>query len=231
MGRKRIITTEELVSQAERYISERCGGNVLRFKIAQFSRYLISNGYPVYDPVIRRNKDFMAYIAEKKNGKKSIAQKNVVYERMDVDGLLNSGRGVESVRRTLINREDYYKTIYESFVEINARNKAIEKKTQDIMRENTDLKHETEDLKNEMRDIKKQLREARDLLKDYKEQITDYLYPGIAAEIIKKIEPSIPDQRTGIVNADIVEKNTVHAYTDLFQNKLVNELFITGERN
>ncbi len=231
MGRRKVITTENLIEQAEKYILECCAGNVMKFKIAQFSRYLIANGMPVNEPVIRRNIEFMNYISEKKNAKKSIAQKNVVFEMMDIDELLNSGRGIESLRRTLLNRENYYKSVYESFVQISKQSKEIEKASLETMNENEDLKREMEKMKKELNLVKTKLAETLALLKDYKSQITDFVYPAIAAEIIKLIEPAIPGQQDGIIMTDAVESKVVDANTDLFNNKLINDLFRSVERN
>lgn len=138
MGRRKVITTEELI----RLIDEFC----LQFSdedltIPALGRYIRSKGMNVKDYIIRRNQKAREYIdAIKSKNRNNHIQTVVVYHPLDVNKFMSVNRQAKDMRQALSTLDAYYASVAHSAATLIKESKAIKAENAELKKENEELK-------------------------------------------------------------------------------------------
>ena len=188
MGRKKVISDEELIVSLERFLLEKCQGKAQFFKIPRFGAYLRNNGYPeVKDHIIRRRKQISAYLEEAKKLENNYDLYIIAtFRTIDVEHFIDKNHSISAMRRALSELNSYYKSVCESAIRLNEKSQ-----------KNINDKNENEsiiiELRRNLQELNENNKQQKDRIKELKEQnskqrkiIDDYVYPEIANELLKR---------------------------------------------
>lgn len=209
MARIKKIKTEEILSFVDQYMLEHPDEKITLPKVGDFIR---SKGHNVADYLIRRDKQAVQYIHEKKCGSLEVALQTVaVYQTLDVEGFLDRNKSPVMLKKALTERDRYYKGIALSatklFNQYNALRQELESEKHKIL----NLEKTNADL---MLRIKKgEERKTNETIFKLEQIIATYIYPEIANELLRK--EGLIDFVGNRVNASAVEKEKVDANTNV----------------
>ena len=226
MGRRKIITDEELLTYIERFLNERCEGKVELLKIPAIGEFIRSNGMPeVNDVIIRRNKKARNFI---ENLKKKQENEDIyvisTYKTLDVDAFIQRNCSISAIKKSLTELNIYYKKISESANKICEKYKDIEKKYKTLKVENKKISEKNVEYSNQNNLFKNEIKMLKNQNKALKMIINTYVYPEIANELLK--QSGILKNTGDIIDPKAIEENIIKTDTKIKSNSnVITQMF------
>lgn len=224
MAKRSLISNEEIIQLADRYIDEKCSGNSLNFKITDFAIFVQNNGFPMVNATqIRRKEDLRKYIEKlKADGNHDDEIITATYTTLDVDSFVDKNRSAKSLKSALTQLDGYYHKVADSAGRIFKESKQLKKQNKILSEENEQLKLELSKL---IEHKKKSLSSNKELLIErnaYKRIVDTYVYPEIANELLK--EQGILKNTPGYIQPEALEENLIKPDTN-FNTNIIQGLF------
>ena len=211
MGRKKIITDEQIIELIDRFYVEECNGDASLLKTKSIGIYIRNNGYPdCKDHLIRKKNTVKDYI----NKLKSAQDRNEVnilatYKTIDVDEFIENNHSKSSMKKALSELNMYYKSVSDAAIKLHKKNMELEEKLKKSLSDEENIsKH-----KQEISDLKQIIKELKNENKQLRTIIDTYVYPEIANELLK--ENGLLQNTNGIVDTDVINSNMIHADTPI----------------
>lgn len=182
-------SNEELITLIDKYFFEVNHEQIKCLKYTDIAAYLSKiTGSVIMEYDIRRNKEIASYIKKLKSDSKKLNESNaLVYIPLDVTMFIHKNNNPYLLKKSLLERDQYYQSIYSTACEISSENNLIEKKLSELLEANKALKLEIKEqndhinmIYNENKNLKIQLIRLRDIVKDS-------VYPEIANELLREI--------------------------------------------
>ena len=215
MGRKKLITEEQLRSLIDEFYYKVCEGNANRLRIPEIGSYIRANGFPgLKDYIIRRDQEATAHIDELKKSSDGLDISLIVsFKTLDVDKFININRGDSRMKKALTELDQYYKSICESATSISQKFKQSEDKIRNLEKKLDVTSTSLEELKKNESRLKKEKKALSEECKNLRQIIDTYVYPEIANELLTKA--GLLHKTDEIVNIAAVEENLIKAETEV----------------
>lgn len=226
MGRKAILSDDKMVELLEQFFIEKCEKNPSMIKIPAFAEYIRNSGYPdVKDYIVRRNEAVRERIEQlKESTEEEIIKSAVVFRNMDIDEFLAHKTSPATLKKALMERDEYYRHLSISANYCIKENKILEQKVISLEKENERITVEKETAEKELELCKKQVQELKDIQNKLRSFIDTYVYPEIANELLK--QDGLIKETAGIVSTDVIENKLIDAGTDVKpKNHIIRGLF------
>lgn len=210
MARKNKIDTESLINLIDKFLIEKCDGNVKQLKIPEIGNYIRENGYEVEDYLIRRNQVARQHIqnlndtSEEEHFLQVAVFRDINYElffqRNTTKGKIISG---------LKERDEYYRKITMSAAHAFKENKKLEKQNNELLQKNIELKEQFSHIQGCEKSSSLVNKEYINENKKLREIIDIYVYPEIANELLRK--QGLIVQTAEIVNSTVLDREIISA--------------------
>ena len=209
MARMKKICTGEILAFVDQYMLENPDEKITLPKLGEFIR---SQGRNVADYLIRRDKQAVQYIQEKRHGSLEVALQTVaVYQILDVDNFLDRNKSPVKLKTALMERDRYYKGIALSATKLFKQYDALRQELESEKQKSASLEKANADLKQRLK--KGEERKTNETINKLKQIIKTYVYPEIANEILQK--EGLIDFVGNRVNTSVFEKEKVDVNTDV----------------
>lgn len=213
MGRKKLISDEELMLLFDNYLVEKCDGRIEMYKIPEFGTHLRSTGFPnVSDRILRRNEYLSKHVESLREASFNEDFRIVaVFNTIDIEKFIAKNNTVSKMKQALSSLNMYYKSVCESAMRLNtAGTKAIEmdeKKSRLI----SQLEKQVDEYNKDHMVMKDKLTDLEKENYTLKKIIDTYVYPEIANELLEKaglikIEDKII--KDSALDEDIIQAST-----------------------
>lgn len=188
MARPKLIDDKELLNLIKRYFNDVCEGNLKLFTMPKITEYINNNGYPTYAvESLRRSNTARNYIDSLIQTTQNNTITNLVaYKTLDVDAFLSTNRTKESLKRALIDLDNYYRTIADAASEIISSHNKDKETINTITEELKQAQNQVLELKATIDTLKQENREIQANNKALKGIVNDYVYPEIANELLSR---------------------------------------------
>ncbi|GAX06871.1 hypothetical protein IWT25_02218 [Secundilactobacillus pentosiphilus] len=225
MGRKKLIDDTELLAKVGEFVVRRCDGDAERFRIPEFGDYLRQNGYPqIPDHLIRRRKIVSDKIASLKQSTSAEDQAVVTtFKNLDVESFLEKNHSQAALKRSLVERDTYYKTVCDSALRLVREGRTLIDTNEQQVVQLTNFKHKNEELNAQITKQQGEIKSLNEENSKLRAIIADDVYPEIANELLKsagllKNTPDIikPETMTQIITADTPIKSESKVIQGLF---------------
>ena len=226
MARKKSIETDTLLNLLDEFYTLKCDRDTSLLKIPAIGEYIRSKGYAVQDYILRRDKAVRDYIDKLRTTSEKTYIKTVsVYRDMDIDLFLQKNSTTSKLKKSLEERECYYREITNSAAHSFNENRKLKQENSELKNQNQVLQL---DLNKERENSKILSSSQRSLIKENKllrEIIDTYVYQEIANELLKK--SGLIHETAGIVDENKIEDTIMSADTDVtkIKNKVIKGLF------
>ncbi|HEY5536051.1 MAG TPA: hypothetical protein VIL99_14090 [Ignavibacteria bacterium] len=210
MARKNKIDTETLINLIDKFLLEKCDGNVKQLKIPEIGNYIRDNGYEVEDYLIRRNQVARQHIkkfndtSEEEHFLRVAVFRDINYElffqRNTTKGKIISG---------LKDRDDYYRKITVSAAHAFEENRKLEKENNELLQKNIELKEQFSHIQRYEKSSSLVNKEYIDENKKLREIIDIYVYPEIANELLR--EQGLIKNTAEIVDSTALDREIISA--------------------
>lgn len=132
MTHKKLSNEEyvQLIKQIDKYFYEINREQLKCLKFTEIAKYLSKiKGYDIPEQFIRRNKEISGYVEKLKSQTRNAIQSNaIVYVRLDVNQFLQKNHTTTSLKKALIERDQYYNSICELAFKISNEDRLLNKK-------------------------------------------------------------------------------------------------------
>ena len=189
MGKKKLISDEQVLEHFEAYYFGPCDGLPERFSIPQFGKYIRQQpGFEnIADYLLRRCDALKKRIAEVSGIEGEERQIRIAaFRTLDVDEFLSKYTSLKPLRKALIDRDQYYKQVCASagyyIRKYDAQCSSLEEAQRIAREKETELKNVETMLKEEKN--RRLLAEKRS--RKLEEYINTYVNPGIADSLLVK---------------------------------------------
>ena len=226
MGRKAKIDDATILNLLDQFFIGTCKKDVSLLKIPAFAEFVRKNGYEdVQDYVVRRNSAVRERIEELKNNADETYQNHaVVFRNLDIDSFLAKNTSPASLKKALVERDDYYQQLSESAGYCIRKYNEQEEKIASLTAETDMLKSENASLSEEIKLSKIKLRSQQEEIQKLRTFIDTYVTPEIANELLK--QDGLLKTTSGIVSSNAVEKHLVKADTEVSpKSTVIRNLF------
>lgn len=211
MANKSSISDEEMLKLLKEYYYVQNHENEKSLKCSLITEFINKSGYPNYKATsLRRNKTAREFIDGLKQAKKPRNTQRIVYRTLDVNTFLDKHSSKESLKRSLIELDAYYKSIYDYAIEFQKKYEQVDELKNNIATCNQEI----ESLNSENKSLKKEIREKNQTIKALKDYIEDYVEPDVAAEVLHDLRISAPND---IINVDSLQDKIIDSSTDIAQ--------------
>lgn len=226
MARKEKIDSETLISLIDQFYAEKCDGDAGQLKIPHIGEYVRSKGYDVADYLIRRNEEAKAYIKKLHENTEEVYIHTVaLYRDLDMDAFLMKNNTKEKLKKSLKERENYYREVTNSASYSFKENKRLDQQVKELKKRIKELEHELESAESKGAEIGSNNRNYKAENRKLREIIDTYVYPEIANELLK--QQGLLKLTTGIINTEVFENEIAAAETDIteIKSKVIRGLF------
>lgn len=218
MGRKKQITEEELIQCINDFLYNCCDGDQSKLKIPAIGNYLRENGYPaLQDYLIRRNEAASSYLKKlKEEGCKEELRVVAIYKTLDVEKFLDTHSSKVSLKKGLMDLDQYYKSVAMSAATINNRYDAMKKEEK---QRDTELKKtiaSKKELQEHVESLEHRNKELTGMNQALKSIVDNYVYPEIANELLQK--SGLIQQTEGYIKNNVLDQQLVKADTVIKSN-------------
>lgn len=186
MGRNKKNSSEMLVNFAREYFETDGEGDVGRLKCSNFARYAEKHGSDAKAYDFRRDKavsDFIDEMKREASGNNEVASK--AYRTLDVDAMLLKSRNMNDFKTCIRELDEYWKSVYEAAVKAekeNGRLRASKSDTEEFQA----LKDANYSLGVRIKELERDNRHLIQACRYMKKMLRKYLYPAVAAELLKQ---------------------------------------------
>lgn len=184
MGRKKSITTQQLMECIDRFHYERPEELI---KTASLVQYLEANGFEVKDYTIRRDakcREYMDKLNEAIKDKEFEFEKPIVYSTIDVDAFLERNSTRDRMKSALVERDRYYADVAGRAAKAIKQNRELRAEVAKYKETVSELMRNSEKLKEELAD--EQSKQKDEIIRTLKRILDDYIYPSMANAILEK---------------------------------------------
>ncbi|MFC6254066.1 hypothetical protein ACFP1H_05650 [Secundilactobacillus hailunensis] len=225
MGRKKLISDTELLAKVEEFVVRQCDGDANRFRVPKFGDYLRQNGYPqIPDHLIRRRQIVSDRLTSLKQSTRTEDQAVVTsFKNLDVESFLEKNHSQVALKRSLVERDTYYKTVSDSALRLVRKGKNLINTNEQQVDQIADFKHKSEELNAQIAEQQADIKSLNEENSKLRTIIADNVYPEIANELLKragllKNTPDIikPETMTQIITADTPIKSGSKVIQGLF---------------
>lgn len=218
MARPTKMDPEIMLSLAQQYYAEKCNDNLELLTIPKIGEYIRSKGYDIQDYLIRRNEKIKEYISSLKKQKEKITITTVsVFKDMDVDNFLKKNRTTQSLKKALIERQNYYMEVAHSANLIFEENKKLKKKLEKLEKEIASLEQELESTASSRKETLSGFHDAKRRVRVLQDLVETYVYPEIANELL--VQRGILKKTESIVDPKVVDEMLVKPADDISKIK------------
>ncbi len=218
MARPRKMKTDMMLKIVDDFFNNIADGNTSMLKYSLITEYAIKLGHLVAAYDFRRNVKVRNKIDEFKNTNGAfIGSKPMVYKNLNVTEFLNNNRNVERLKKSLLELDVYWSSIFEYANKVVVKNKKLVKikrelnaHIDDLVIKNKVLTDKTKKLSTEKRQL---VLENRYLKRTLKEN----LYPALANEILRSNDMHIKDECA-------ISDETIGKMTDINNIKSFSEI-------
>ena len=215
MPRTKLITPEELVALAEKYMIDQ---RVDTIKIPALGRYIRESGHPeIADYTLRRCPELKEYIQRinEKSSEEALI-KVATFSTLDVNVFLTNNNTLPKLRVALSERDAYYQrvamaagTLNTIYQKTTAENEDLKIKMESLEAEVQTAHHQIEQLKTALSDIKVLQSENKQL----RSLISKYVYPEAANSLLHK--EGLVSIDSSITDSDKLKEVVMTAETDI----------------
>lgn len=214
MARPPKMDPEIMLSLAQQYYAEKCNGDLELLTIPKIGEYIRSKGHDVEDHLIRRNEKIRNYINTLKEQKENTTITTVsVFKDMDIDDFLKKNRTTQSLKKALIERQNYYMEVAHSASLIFEENKKLKKKMEKMESEISALERELESSSTANKETLSGFHEAKRRVRVLQDLVETYVYPEIANELL--VQRGILKKTESMVDPKVVEEKLVKPADDI----------------
>lgn len=186
---KKKIPNEELIIHINKYFYEINHEQIKCLKYTNIAEYLskVTNSVMMeYD--IRRNKEITDYIHTlKSQARKNIEKDAIVFVPLEVTNFINKNNNPASLKKALVERDQYYKSICESASTIAGEDELLNKKISDLITVNKALKADIQEKADQLDAAHEEVKILKSQLKRFKDILEDSVYPEIANELLREV--------------------------------------------
>ena len=144
----------------------------------------------------------------------------VTYETINIPDLLDSHQSRASLIQALSTRDDYYRRVAETAVELNTKSKALSDENTSLTGNIDLLKRENELLRDNVSSLKKENNDLLSKLLKLKNVLENNVYAGIACVVLQK-EGILPYGDL-VIESAIVQENMINPSTDIIDFTSIN---------
>lgn len=217
MSRPKTAPDSEVISLINDYFYTECHGDGAKLKLPELAHYIAAHGYSDYRvTTLRRNRLAREHIDSLKNNCEATKLSFLMaYETLNIPVFLASHTSRASLIQALSARDDYYRQVAETAVELTSKYKELSDETKDLKTCVANMKAESEVLQHELQSSRDETRALQSENKRLRDILGKYVYEGIARVILEK-EGIIPNIES-VVSSVAVEKNVVTASTNIIE--------------
>lgn len=226
MARPKKMDDDIMLSLAQQYYAEKCNGNVDLLTLPKIGEYIRSLGHDVDNHLVRRNDKLKAYIDSlKEQNEKAKITTVSVFKDMDIDDFLKKNRTTQSLKKALVERQNYYMEVAHSASLIFDENKKLKKKLEKLEKEISSLEQELESAASAKKETLAGFHEAKRRVRILKDLVNTYVYPEIANELL--VQRGILKNTEKIVDPKVVEDKIVKPSDNIskYESQLIKGLF------
>lgn len=226
MGRRAKIDDAALLNLLDQFFIGTCKRDVSLLKIPAFAEFVRKNGYEdVQDYVVRRNSSVRKRIDELKNNADTTYQNRaVVFRNLDIDSFLEKNTSLASLKKSLVERDNYYQQLSESAGYCIRKYNEQDAKITSLMAETDELKASNNCLSEQNKLFRIKIRNQQEEIQKLRTFIDTYINPEIANELLK--QNGLLKTTSGIVSSDAVEEHLIKADTEVTpKNNIIRNLF------
>lgn len=226
MARPTKMDSEIMLSFAQQYFAEKCNGNIELLTIPKIGEYIRLHGHDIQDHLVRRNRKIKDYINSlKEQNEKATITTVAVYKDIDIDDFIKKNRTERSLKKALVERQNYFMNVASSATLIFEENKKLKKKVDQLEKEISLLEQELESTAFAKKEALTGFHDARRRVRILQDLVETYVYPEIANELL--MQNGILKKSESMVDPEIVEENLVKPSDDIskLENKLIKGLF------
>ena len=226
MARRQIINTDVLLTLIDRFVFEKCEGDVKQLKIPLLGDFVRENGYEVQDYLIRRNQAARDHIMSLiKTDINEDIHRVASFRNMDFDSFFRKNRTKDKIIVGLNERDSYYRDIalsanraYEEYEKEKNGNQTLKIKIDELSDQYFKAK---DDLEQSVLEAQKLILENNKL----REIVKKYVYPEIANELLR--DQGLIKNTSAIVNPTILKQEIVTAdkEADDIKTNIIRVLF------
>lgn len=209
MPRNKSINTDELIRLLTDFRKQHGGKKV---KIPELGAFIRANGYAVQDYTIRRNAEFMEYLAGINTDEEEVIYSELVaYRTLDAEAFLAKNHTRIELVKALTKRDQYYARVAQAAVDAIRSRREIEKKLEEANEHIKTL--ESAMLEADKRAESAVNKEKDEEIRKLKNLLKNYVYPDMANALLAQ-EGILEVSASGIQEA-VIEEHTVKPDTDL----------------
>lgn len=207
MARPRKINTDALIRLIDDYFVNECRREPARLKYAKIAKYIRMNGYAIEDYDIRRSNKAVGHINQlKEKTEEAIELSICVYKTLDVDEFLTKNNSLSSLKKALIQREQYYSDVAASASFYMNNYKKLEQTVSKISDELAETKSINQELNAQNQEMKEKIKALQDKVITITNILNTNVYPEIANELLSMEGNLIKGKSITISN---IEKNVI----------------------
>ncbi len=186
---KKKISNEERIAHIDKYFYEINHEQIKCLKYTDIAEYLSKvTGFTTMEYDIRRNKEISAYIQGlKSQARKAIERDAIVFVPLDVTKFIHKNGNPSSLKKALLERDQYYKSICELACSTTDEDILLNKKISDLTEANKVLKAEVQKVTDELATAHEETKNLKNQIKRVKDILCDNVYPEIANELLREI--------------------------------------------
>lgn len=186
---KKIISNEELIVHIDKYFYEVNHEHIKCLKFTCIAKYLsMVTGFVIPEQKIRRNKEIADYINKLKSKNRKIIESNaIVFVPLDVTKFINKNSNSSLLKKSLLDRDQYYKSICDSAVRIANEDILLNKKIFELTNIYKTLKTENQIKTDQLNVAHEEIKNLKIQIKKMKDILQDSVYPEIANELLREI--------------------------------------------
>lgn len=197
MARPKIASDELLVSIVDEYYSTVALGDATKMKFSALEAYSREHGTDIKEHVFRRNEAVIKRIDELRelSSSEQDMQVSVGYRNLDVEGLIRGCSSVEELTNKLVELDNYWKGIYEHYIEATKGNKKELLAKSRVVKDNDKLSHANAELVSKYEEIRKENNELKRENVYFRQIVERYIIPELARELMRQANLPMKEKR------------------------------------
>jgi shikimate kinase len=183
------LSNDDIIILIDKYFFEINREQLKSLKFTKIAEYLSQRtGLNIPEDKIRRDKKISAHVKELKNqARNSIQSTSIVYVPLDVRQFLDKNRTTSSLKKVLIERDQYYKSICELALKISDEDRLLIKKVSELSESIKALKEENQNKIDLLDEANRNIIYLRKQFEKLKNILKNSVYPEIANELLREV--------------------------------------------
>lgn len=188
MARPKKMESARLVHLVEDFFANEAAGDPARLQYSQLERYAKKCGVDIQAYDLRRDdavRQRIAQLREFSLGQTGSAAA-VAYKSLDVEDFIRRCSDLSSLKRCLMEMDEYWKRVYESAVSLLGENKALKRERRVSEAKTDELAVELKALASQLQGLTLENKKLHQENCYLKKQLKTYLYPALADELLRQ---------------------------------------------